>query len=180
MPGREVEVRATGDLHPDDTAAREWLCTELYRTRRRRGLTQSVVSARLVGTGNVCAILERQTSWKVATVQAWARALDCRLDLTIDGLAVPDDADYLAAVYTAQQPETVKVEDRLDLRILVNDLRRIRVASGVTQDVLAGRMGCTGSSLSRRESQPDPALLRTLQRHCRVLGGSLGVGLEDA
>lgn len=168
------------DLHPDDTAIRAGLTAALRQIREARcisgprlgdilGIEKSRVSNREMG------------GWRrVSVVQAWARGLSYRVDLTIDDLTVPDDGDQLAVLYAAQQPASATDEDRLDLRILVNNLARIRRHQRVTLAEMGRRLGCSESAVCHRESRPDGMLFATAQRYTRVLGGVLGAKLIPA
>lgn len=168
------------DLHPDDTAARHLLAGRLRRVREGRSITQAEAGERLGCNNNYVSQLERYRTWKVATVQAWARIYDYRLNLTLTGLSVPDDGDPVAAMYDATQPGTAAAEDRLDLRIYVNNLVRIRVAAGITLKQLGVLLGCSESAACRRESHADGVLVSTLQQHTRALGGALVLDVVPA
>lgn len=166
------------DLHPDDTAARAQLALRLRRIREGRHISQHALADRIGLESSNFATIERRRSWKVSTVQPWARALGYRLDLRLDGLDVPDDSEPLAAIYNAQQPTTEADEDQLDLRILVNNLARIRRAEGMSFAALGARLGCGEAAVYRRESRPDGLLVATAQRFSRALGGCLRLNLE--
>ncbi|MEU5946282.1 hypothetical protein ABZ793_12060 [Micromonospora sp. NPDC047465] len=163
--------------HPGDAAARNALARRLRGIRETAGISQWALADALDITGSGTSDLEHRRNWKVATVQAWTRALGFRLDMSIDGLTVPDDGDALAALYAAQQPTSAAAEDRLDLRTIVNNLARIRRAQDVTLAELGARLGCSESAACRRETHPDRLMLPTLQAHVRALGGVLILGL---
>lgn len=164
------------DLHPDDATTRRRIAAHLRYIREDSGMSQPDLADILgINKGNVSQ-LELRDNWHVRTVQAWARALGRRIDLAIDGLTVPHgDGDMLAALYASQQPETVEAEDQLDLRILGNNLTRIRRDRDVTLVAVAARLGCSPSAVYRHEADVDGILLSTLQRHVRALDGSLRV-----
>ncbi len=172
-------MRMPTDLHPDDTVARDQLAGRLRRIREGRRISQRGLADMLDIDHTNASGLELRRTWKIRTVQRWARVLGYRLDLGITGgVVVPDDGDALAAVYAAQQPTTEDAEDLLDLRALINDVRRIRIASGITLAEMGRRLGCGPSSVSHREADPDGAMLVSAQRYVRALGGALRVELE--
>ncbi|MEV1013732.1 MULTISPECIES: helix-turn-helix domain-containing protein [unclassified Micromonospora] len=173
-------VKTIPDLHPDDTAARYVLAHHLRTIREARSLSQADAGERFGCNEYAFSHMELRRSWLIPTVQAWARVLDSRLNLTVRGLVVPDDGDPIAALYEASQPESETAEDRLDLRIFVNNLARIRRAQGLTLAQVGTRMGCSESAVSRRESEPDRLLVSTLQRHTRALGGVLDLTVVPA
>jgi transcriptional regulator with XRE-family HTH domain len=170
-------VKLAEDLHPADRATRRRIARQLREIREERHISQPALADLLGVHQSKIGDRENDDRWRVDTVQAWARALDHRLDMALDGVTVPDDGDPLAAVYATSQPATVAEEDRLDLRILVNDLRRIRVASRVTLAEMGRRLGCSESAVCHRESRPDGMLLATVQRYTRALGGELRVAV---
>ncbi|MFI2663226.1 helix-turn-helix domain-containing protein [Micromonospora carbonacea] len=168
------------DLHRDDTRERERLAATLRRHRERRGISQVAAAARYGCNKFGLSQMERRRNWQVATVQAWARIYGYRLNLTTIGLPLPDDGDTLAALYDAQQPATAADEDRLDLRIAVNNLARIRRAAGLTCAEMGARMGCSESAAYRREALPDGAMVASLQQYTRALGGVLHLDVVPA
>ncbi|WP_341719984.1 helix-turn-helix transcriptional regulator [Micromonospora sp. FIMYZ51] len=170
-------MRVIPDLHPDDTRNRDHIATWLRRIREGRHISQPQAADRYGCTEFAFSHMELRRSWHVTTVQHWARVYDYRLQLTPLGLTVPDDGDPLAAMYEHTSPATAEAEDRLDLRIYVNNLARIRRAAGLTLAALGERMGCTEPAVHRREANPDRVLVSTLQRHTRALGGVLDLSL---
>lgn len=165
------------DLHPDDAAARDQLAEVLIAARHAAGLSVPAVAARLGVTPS--AINQRETcrGWRVVTVQQWARALDQRLTISFDGLVIPDDGDNLAAVYAAANPVSAAASDRLRLRAAVNDLCRARRHAGVSQRVLAGRLGLSKPAVGVAEIRPDGWLVASVQRYARALNGRAVFGL---
>lgn len=173
-------MRVIPDLHPDDARNRDRLAEWLRRIREGRHISQIEAGERYGGTKWAVSQMEARRSWHVATVQAWARSYGYRLSLAPLGLDVPDDGDPIAAMYDHTSPATAEAEDRLDLRIYVNNLARIRRAAGIRLAELGQRMGCTDGAVSRRESNPDRVLVSTLQRHTRALGGVLDLSIVPA
>lgn len=173
-------MKTIPDLHPDDTAARYVLAQHLRTIRETRSISQWEAGERFGCNEFAFSHMELRRSWLVPTVQAWARVLGYRLNLTLAGLVVPDDNDPVAALYDASQPDSEAAEDRLDLRVAVNNLARIRRAEGLTLAQLGARMGCSESAVCRRESDPDRLLVSTLQRHTRALGGVLDLTVVPA
>ncbi|QKW15340.1 helix-turn-helix transcriptional regulator [Verrucosispora sp. NA02020] len=170
-------MRTIPDLHPDDTSARDHIAGWLRRIRENRHISQAEAADRYGCNEFAISQMESRRSWHVATVQAWARIYDYRIQLTALGLTVPDDGDPMAAMYEHTSPSTAAAEDRLDLRIYVNNLARIRRASRISLATLGARMGCTEGAVSRRESNPDRVRVSTLQRHTRALGGVLDLSV---
>lgn len=166
-------MRLIEDLHPEDAIARDQLATRLVQARASAGLTQRELGDRLGVDFHAVYNLERGRRWLARRAQAWARGLDLRLGLRVQGLEVPDDDDALAALYAAQQPMTAEAEDRLALRELFNNLARIRRARHVSQKEMGRRMGLGPTRVSQQEAEPDGALLLTAQRYTRALGGVL-------
>lgn len=168
------------DLHPDDSRTRQAIAARLRSLREGRNISQAEAADRFGCNEFAMSQMENRRMWRVSTVQAWARIYSYRLSLTISGLVVPDDGDALAALYDAQQPATVEHEDRLDLRITVNNLTRVRRAKRITLADLGIHMGCSESAACRREATPDGALVATLQQHTRALGGALRLDVVPA
>jgi transcriptional regulator with XRE-family HTH domain len=159
--------------HPDDVDARRRIAWQLRYIRQAAGLNQADLADHLGIDRSRISEREINHAWTVPHVQAWARGLARRIDMQVTGLAVPDDGDLLAAVYVGQQPRTAEEEDRLDLRILVNNLARIRRHQGLTLREFGARIGCSHTAMWHREMEPDGAQVDSVQRHVRALGGVL-------
>jgi transcriptional regulator with XRE-family HTH domain len=160
------------ELHPDDPAARVVLNRRLWKIRQDAGITTTELAARL-GTGRETARdLEKSSSWEVRRVQAWARALDHRFAMIVTGIRLPEpdfDAMALRAVTTFGALD----EDRLHLRIVVDDLVRAQRASGESITSFARRCGVNGRAIIGWERDHEATLLKMVQRYARALGGSL-------
>lgn len=167
----------TADLHPDDTAARDRLAEALIGARHAARLSAAAVANRLGVTPNAVNQREACRGWRVSTVQQWARAVDQQLTIGFVGIVIPDDGDDLAAVYAASQPVSAVAQDRLHLRVTVNDLVRVRRHLGLSQTVLAGRLGVTKPAVGVAESRPDGWQVGSVQRYARALDGSAVFGL---
>ena len=162
----------TADLHPDDTAARDRLAEALIGARHAARLSAAAVANRLGVTPNAVNQREACRGWRVSTVQQWARAVDRQLTISFDGIVIPDDGDDLAAIYAAAEPVSATAQDRLHLRATVNDLVRIRRHLGLTQAVVAARLGVTKPAVGVAESRPDGSRVASIQRSARALDGS--------
>jgi transcriptional regulator with XRE-family HTH domain len=165
------------DLHPDDTAARDELAQSLIAARHEARLSVPAVAGRLGVTPS--AVNQRETcrGWRVSTVQQWARAVDQQLSITVAGIVIPDDGDDLAAAYAASEPVSAAAWDRLHLRMVVNDLVRVRRHLGVTQSGLAIRLGVTKPAVGIAETHPDGWQVASVQRYARALDGVARFGL---
>jgi hypothetical protein len=159
------------DLHPDDTAARDRLADALLHARTDARLAVWEVAARLDRTSGAVTQMQKSRAWGVALVQRWARAVDQRLTITLDGLAVPEDGDELAAIYAAATPRSPQAVDRLHLRVVVNNLARVRRSLGIPQSVIAARLGLGESAIGWAENAPDGWRVAAVQRYARALGG---------
>jgi transcriptional regulator with XRE-family HTH domain len=161
------------DLHADDTAARAALRELMVRLRQDAGLTQPDLASRLGITRSSVNDMERATSWAVRRVQAWCRALNHQLVLSVDGIAVPARPDLWAELYTVAAAPSDAGRDRLHLLATVHDLIRAREALGWTGEELARRAGVHGRAIRQWEDSPDGSMVSSVQRYARALGGAL-------
>jgi hypothetical protein len=82
-------MRAPTDLHPDDTRNRDQLAHQLRQIRTDMGISGPRLGTILGYTDrSSVGAMERRRSWEVRTVQAWARALNHQLTITLVGLTV--------------------------------------------------------------------------------------------
>lgn len=158
------------DLHPDDAAARDALATTLVGIARTARLSGKDLAVRLGVTPGAVSHMRHSRGWIVPTVQCWARALDHRLHIVLDGIEVPE-GDELAELYAAMRPKDPAAQDRLNLRAVVNDLACARRHLRITQAALSARLGLSESAASWWELKPDGARVASIQRYARVLGG---------
>lgn len=63
--------------------ARQILIGQLIGARRAAGMTHADVAQRMEMTPVAIGQLERQTNWYLSTIQAYALAVDCALDLRV-------------------------------------------------------------------------------------------------
>lgn len=160
------------DLHPDDTAARDELAGTLIGVAAEAKVSGRTLGARLGRTQSAVSVMQRARAWEVTSVQRWARALDHRLTIVLDGLVVPDDdGDDLAAVYSSIVPDTPAAEDVHHLRVTVNNLARIRRARQITHAAMAASLGLSANATAWAEDHPDGWRVASIQRYARALGG---------
>lgn len=160
------------DLNPADTEARDQLRKELIKLRKDLGLRQKDVAARVGRIQATVALWERTTNWRMSTLTRWARALGRRIVCEVDGLEpAPPTAE--TAIWRATAPGFER-----DMALLVDTLRRTRMACGVTIADLAAVIGIDSTALAAWETCKtfDPHLT-SLQRHPRALGGALRITL---
>jgi ribosome-binding protein aMBF1 (putative translation factor) len=83
----------------------------------------------------------------------------------------PDFVDEIVAERSLGNPEFPElVEAALGARRLVRELTEQRRAMGISQTVVAARMGTSQSALARLESGGSDPRLSTLERYARALG----------
>ncbi len=164
----------------DDLADRKALATQLFNARLKAGLSRGDVARRL-GLASPRSVMahEHRTNWQVRTLQAWARAVGHRLHLDLDGLTVPDDGDPYAALYRLMTPTDPTAQDELAREVLVNNLRRIRVAVGYSCATFAPLLGIHATGVSLWDQCSPGMELNTPQRYARALGGRLVLRLEQ-
>ncbi|WP_433731107.1 hypothetical protein ACQP2Y_21835 [Actinoplanes sp. CA-051413] len=163
------------DLDEQDFINRLRLRDDLRDLRRSAGLSCRAVS--FAAGLNHRAIHEAESTlqWSVARVQRWARALDRRFTMTIVGLSLPDDDDFEAELLRLATPFGGADADHLHVRAVVNDLRRIHWAQGLSNQALAKKIGGSNRAIARWAEKPHACYLKTLQRYARGLGGSLAL-----
>jgi hypothetical protein len=159
------------DLHPDDTAARDQVAATLIDIATKAKVTGRTLGARLGRTQSAVSVMQRARAWEVTSVQRWARALDHRLVIVLDGLDIPDDGDELAAVYSSITPDGTIAEDVHHLRVTVNDLARIRRARQITHAAMAASLGLSANATAWAEDHPDGWRVPSVQRYARALAG---------
>lgn len=164
-------MRTPPDLHPDDPATRYGLRDMLVDTRHNYGMTQRDLAERLGRYKSTVATMERDSHWRVSTVQRWAHALGLRLLLTPAVTGINDDLFLLRPA----DPDAAMAFDR---RAFIESLADARRAVRMTQRILAERLGITENGVGEIEKERD-VLLSTAQRYCRALGTSLSIDLEE-
>jgi hypothetical protein len=165
------------DLHPDDAAARLRLGVALVVARQTAGLTRPAFGAQVGRAKGSIQKLEGRGYWTVGTLQWWARGLQLRFGWTIRDLP-PLQPDVLADVYAAKTTGRPELVDAYARAALVNDMRRARIAAGLTLEQLAARLGVSTDSVIRAERVEDNLDIASAQRHIRGCGGSLDLHLH--
>lgn len=123
---------------------------------------------------------EDNLQWGVSRVTRWARLVEHRFVMTIEGLTLPDDDDLTAELLRVATPYGYFDEDQLHVRAVVNDLARIHRGQGLTNYALAKKIRCSNRAIARWTEKPDRCLLKTVQRYARGLGGSLALEVMPA
>lgn len=169
-------MRAPEDLHPDDRDVRIGLRDALVERRQRLGLSQHRLAERLGVAQATVAYLENRETWRLASVQRWARGLRWRLVLRLENLPGADDEP--ATVFRPTDPDRA---DLWDQAAIVEQMSAARAALGVTKTELGRRLGTNEQAVAHVERLDNgPGLMFiTPQRHCRALGGALWVGTES-
>ena len=169
-------MRGPEDLHPDDRDIRVGLRDALIERRQRLGLSQYALANRIGLSQAAVNLLESRESWRLTSVQRWARHLGWRLVLRLEGLPGADDEP--ATMFRPADPDRA---DLWDQAALVEQLVAARVALGVTQAELGRRLDTGDQAVGNIERLGNgPGLMFTTpQRYCRALGGALWVGTES-
>lgn len=76
-----------------DLPNRRRLITDLVRIREAQGLTQADVALRMGISQPSVAQFEKQTNWYMATLTAYARAIECDLNFRLRMDSTPFEAD---------------------------------------------------------------------------------------
>lgn len=168
------------DLDERDFTNRLRLRDRLRDIRDGAGLSGRAVSASAGLNHRAVHEAESTLQWSVSRVQRWARALEHRFVMTIEGLTLPDDDDLTAQLLRVATPYGYFDEDQLHVRAVVNDLARIHRGQGLSNYALAKRIRCSNRAIARWTEKPDRCLLKTVQRYCRGLGGSLALEVAPA
>jgi ribosome-binding protein aMBF1 (putative translation factor) len=103
------------------------------------------------------------------------RRSERRLEREMRTVAKPDFVDEIVAERSLGNPDFPElVEAALRTRRLVRELTERRRAMGISQTVVAARMGTSQSALARLESGGSDPRLSTLERYARALGDEAG------
>jgi DNA-binding XRE family transcriptional regulator len=91
-----------------------------------------------------------------------------------------DFLDEIVAERASRNPDfPVLVETALKTRQLVRELAERRRAMGISQTLVAARMGTSQSALARLEAGGSDPRLSTLERYARALGDEVDVILSS-
>lgn len=167
-------MRAPEDLHPDDAAMRLMLRDLLVYYRNRATLSQRALAGRMGQTQGAIGQIEHADSWRVSTLQRWARGVDARLLLRPLGLP---ETDLAVQAFRPADPVRADAWDLAEVREVLVTARRFL---GVTQVALGEVLECSDRAVAAVELGETDVLLGTVQRYCRALGGALWVGLGPA
>lgn len=169
-------MRAPTDLHPDDRAYRVGLRNLLTGRRHELGVSQAALAKRIGVSQYVVASAEVGQPHRVNASQRHARGLDLRVIAYPEGVPGYHDND---AALDLLRPSDSDDADRWDRQRLLAALVSARRAAGITQAVLAGRLGIAVNVLGRFERTAEAGLMwATCQRYCRASGGELWIGVE--
>ncbi len=170
------------DLHPDDAEARIKLRLQLRDLRRQGGLSQAAAAARIGVTKDTWSLHERRGDNPLAaSAQRYARAVDHRLILRPQlphQLPTHPDAAVLADL--AQRAGDPRTQDAYHLTAILAELAGYRRWLGYTAREMSERWGTRrdATAVCDLEGQIKAALLASVQRYARSLGGMLHLDLE--
>ncbi len=171
-------ARHVHDLHPDDHAARVRIHRQLRQLRRDTGMRRRDVADRMGMDPANLGRLERNGAdqSRAVTIAAWARALDHRLVLTLDGYPPPcpwrrqeqtPRMNVIAALLETRNVAAFGGEDAYRIAALTVDLIGVRNACGVSQRALAAQLNVSEACVSQFENGITESLLALLQRYAR-------------
>jgi transcriptional regulator with XRE-family HTH domain len=173
-------VTRVQDLHPDDAEARVKLRLQLRDLRRRSGLTAEQ-TAHNIGCTIAALYLTEQRDSRILLerAQRHARGLHHQLILhpTLPHTLPPHPTE---AAFAAMADTGGRLSDEHHRAAVLTHLVAYRRWIGLSARDIAERCGNgrDGSSTSQLEAGLKPALLSTLQRYTRALGGVLHIDLE--
>lgn len=174
-------MRVPHDIDPSDPAIRAALAGRLIATEA--GLyphPRDLDAAWGVAIGTTAA-MHKRTTWRVSTVQRWARAVGLRLTFELEGITVPDDDDDLTALLLAAgDTSTPEREDHVHLLTVCNDLVRARLAAGWTAVAFAAELRLTENAVHWWQANPEGTTLIAMQRYARGMGGAVLPVLSQA
>lgn len=168
--------------HPDDVAAQRRLLTELI-TIRLTVTTQEQVADQLGITFHGVSVFEQQRAATAhcATISAYARAVDRRVEYRAAGIPwpkfeLPKTADLLAQAGATVDPGEY---DALMLEYVVRRAAAARRWLGLRAGDVGAAMGVSASAVNQVETGGHGLpMLSTLQRYLRAIGGRLETRLH--
>ncbi len=170
------------DLHPDDTEARIKLRLQIRDLRRQAGLSCAAAAARIGIGKDTWSLYERRGDNPLAaSVQRYARAVDHRLHLRPDlPHALPAHPDIAVLHDLAGRAVDPRQQDAYHLTAVLTALAAYRRWSGVAARDMSAKWGTRrdASAVCDLEGQAKEALVASVQRYTRSLGGVLHLDLE--
>lgn len=165
------------DLHPDDLTARLNLRAALVERRHEHGLSQARLAQTMGLSQTAIAHVEKGTNWHLLVLQRYAHAVNLRIIAYPDALpGVGTIHDPAADAFRPADPERAH---RWDQANLIGNLAAARRAVGLTQAIVAERLGATENAVGNYEHTKAGVVLISPQRYCRAIGGALALEVED-